>query len=85
MKTIWKYEIPLQDKFKLKMPFNAKPLTVQVQHGVPCLWVLVDTSKELEEYSFRVVGTGHQIKFAGDYIGTFQISGGSLVFHVFQG
>jgi hypothetical protein len=58
-----------------------------MQHGEPQLWMLVDPSKEVVAYHFRVAGTGHPIEIAPErlsYVGTFQIDNGSLVFHVFQ-
>lgn len=33
---------------------------------------------------FRIKGTGHAADDIGDYIGTFQLNGGSLVFHLFE-
>lgn len=88
MKTIWKYPIPIEDKFVLTMPIGAQPLCVQVQHGQPCIWALIDTSKPQTTFLFRLSTTGYTDLDDNltklDYLGTFQMNGGDLVFHVFQ-
>lgn len=85
MKTIWKYEIPLEDTFSLSMPEGAQVLTVQLQGGIPSLWAMVEPSAPQEERRFAVIGTGNPIGEVGDYIATIQLHGGELVFHVFHG
>jgi hypothetical protein len=82
---VWKYEIPMTDNFSLEMPIGAKVLCVQTQHNTPCIWSLVSPGVGRVTRSFRLAGTGHPIDLDGlTYIGTFQIYGGSLVFHVFE-
>lgn len=85
MKTIYKYEIsPGIESFE--MPVGAEVLTVQAQNDKPYLWALVDTTeKAVEMRKFGVYGTGHNMpQEPGEYVGTFQLHGGSLVFHVFD-
>lgn len=89
--TVWKYEIPLdsldeRDEFTLLLPEVAKPLSAQVQHGVPQMWVLVIPGGQEQERRFRVAGTGHRIQWSPNlvHIDTFQMHGGALVFHVFE-
>jgi hypothetical protein len=83
MRTIWKWT--LTTECTLDMPQGAKILTVQEQHGEPQLWALVDSNAPQERRTFRVYGTGHCCATdPGDYIGTFQLHGGGLVFHVFE-
>lgn len=85
MKTIHKFPFQTADQAMLTMPRGANILCVQAQHGVPCLWALVDPSKPAQERRLRVYGTGHPCdENAGDYIGTYQLSGGALIFHVFD-
>jgi hypothetical protein len=86
MKTIWKFPFPITDEVKIEMPENAWILGVQVQRECPCIWALVDTKAEMKPRSFRVFGTGQPIDTGIDYdfIGTFQIHGGALVFHLFE-
>jgi hypothetical protein len=84
MNTIWKFPFEVTDYFNLSLPQGAKILTVQIQHGAPHVWVYLDPSQPTEVRSFRVAGTGHEIEPRLDYIGTFQMHGGMLVFHLFE-
>lgn len=86
MLTIWKYKIPIEDQFVVSMPQGAQILTVQVQYEQPAIWVLVDPKQTEQARSFRMSGTGHPMSDAEttNYIGTFQIRGGDLVFHLFE-
>ena len=85
-KTIWKYDVPMEDYFEIDMPKDAQILTVQTQNGEPKLWALVNLDITiLEKRKFRHSGTGHPITDDNmDYIGTYQLHGGGLIFHVFE-
>jgi hypothetical protein len=67
------------------MPAGAQPLTVQIQNGAPCLWAVVDPNAPLVLRQFRMLGTGHAFpeQQFEQYIGTFPLAGGQLVFHLF--
>lgn len=87
--TIWKYELEITDSQVIKMPKFATILTVQMQGVTPCLWALVDPSNPpIEGREIQIFGTGHPIEneigMDRKYIGTIQLHGGSLVFHVFE-
>jgi hypothetical protein len=83
MKTIWKWT--LKPQTVIDMPDGAQVLTVQMQHGEPQLWALVDPVAPTVKRVFNIYGTGHSMgDRTGSYIGTFQMDGGSLVFHVFE-
>ena len=86
IKRIYKYKIPVQDEFTMELPQGAYILTVQSQREVPCIWAVVDPDAPLEPICFRVAGTGHDIEWdtVKRYIGTFQLCGGDLVFHLFE-
>ncbi len=87
MQSVYKYTIPVEDYFSLDLPKGAKILTVQEQHGKPQLWALVKRGEPNETRNFRLAGTGHPIKESPEmlnYIGTFQIAGGSFIGHVFE-
>ncbi len=85
MLTIWKYPLQVTDEQTIMMPRDTRILTVQTQDDQPCLWAFVDNSREREPRKIRIYGTNHEIdETPTDYIGTFQVSGGSLVFHVFE-
>ena len=82
MYTIWKYELTLGDK-TINVPIGARFLDVQMQHGKPLLWALVDSEAEKVDIDIRIVGTGHDAtEIAGmPHVSTFQM--GPLVWHVF--
>lgn len=83
---IWKYMLKVEDEVTISMPAGADVLCVQLQNGSPCLWVKVDVQSKPTARRFYVVGTGHPMLVkAKEYVGTFQMSGGQLVFHVFEG
>lgn len=87
-KTIWKFKLETKDNNIIQMPKGAKILTVEAQYEKPCMWALVDPNQETETRHFEVFGTGHAIRYDArnirKYIGTYQLNGGSLVFHVFE-
>jgi len=83
MQAVWKFE--LHPYAPVTMPVGAKPLHVGVQADAICLWALVDPNAMLEKRNFVIVGTGHDLpEHAGKHLGTALLSGGSLVFHVFD-
>jgi hypothetical protein len=86
MRTIWKFPVPLVDEPVIEMPKGAKALRVDVQHGEPYLWALVEDDAPKMEYYFRLVGTGRPANGlqVSNYIDTFQVAGGDLVFHLFK-
>ncbi len=83
-REVWKYEIfGLVCQFAI--PKGAEILTLEMQKGTPCMWALVDLDAEREKRSFLVVGTGETIYGENiEYIGTFMLQNGNLVFHVFE-
>lgn len=84
MQKIWKYELAVIDTPTIAIPEGGRILCVQMQGTKPHLWVLVDPSAPLQTRTFRVYGTGHEIRGEGNqtYVGTFQWN--QLVFHVFE-
>lgn len=84
MNAIWKY--PLQGpSVTLEMPRGARILDLQTQHNVPTIWALVDPTEFKVRRTFHAVATGGEFSQAGlSYVGTFQINGGGLVFHIFE-
>jgi hypothetical protein len=83
VRTVWKFSMP--SRGPIRMPKGAEILAVQTQHNEPQLWAKVDPHAELEDRYFEVVGTGHPIiEPKAQYVGTFQLSSGDLVFHVFE-
>lgn len=85
MERIYKYPLVPEDWTTVRMPEGAEPLCVQVQGGAPFLWARVDIDRAPVLHHFRIAGTGHDLgSNIGRYIGTIQLEGGSLVFHVFS-
>lgn len=85
MKTVWKFNLAMDDLNLLKIPSEYEILCIQKQHGNPCLWALVNPNSAKKDVLIRVAGTGHTInETIRKYIGTFQLYDGNLVFHVFE-
>jgi hypothetical protein len=90
--AVYKYPVEIADAFTVDMPHGAEPLCVQVQNGRPYLWarVVIDQKHPIKVRHFRLAGTGHPLEphmpegHDGDYVGTFQLRDGTLVFHVFD-
>lgn len=85
--TIWKLQFKIADTQEIELPAGARILCVQIQHGIPCLWALVNPDNERITRTLYVRGTGHpcgeEIE-RSTYIGTIQLYTGSLIFHVFE-
>ncbi len=84
-KSIWKFNFKINDDVQIEMPKGAEVLSVQNQNEQPALWAICDTEAEKETRKFSISGTGHPINTDGKkFIGTFQMSGGALVWHLFE-
>ena len=86
MIVIYKFPLSITDHQFLKVPgVTLQPLTVQMQNGIPMLWLMLETG---EPYSYPVhcFGTGHEISFDvyrfQNYVGTIQLKDGT-VWHFF--
>jgi len=86
VKSIWKFQFRIHDRVDIEMPVGARVLAVQMQNDQPCLWALVDPKAVKESRVFRVFGTGHPVPdgLPMDFVGTFQMAGGALVWHLFE-
>ena len=85
MKTIWKFPLEIKDVQEINLPATAGIMTVQMQGDQPCLWAHLNQQHAFQKRRIFIVGTGHSIPETNvRYIGTFQIAGGSLIFHVFE-
>jgi hypothetical protein len=82
---IFKYSLEVTDVQDVSLPSGAEVLCVQTQYGVPCVWAKVDPKAPEAYRRFFIYGTGHPVRDAAmKYVGTFQLNGGDLVFHVFE-
>jgi len=70
----------------LNLPDDANILCVQIQNNFPYIWAITKRGEEPNTNRvFKVYGTGHSLPdFPGNYIGTFQMNGGTFVFHIFE-
>lgn len=97
--SIYKYKIPAAHVFSLYLPEGALILSVQTQYNEPQLWAMVPISDNhlkpvpTQERVFLIFTTGADIRkeeydqaCSGSlvHIGTFQLSEGTLVFHLFE-
>ena len=82
--TIWKYPLEVADEQKIRVPAGARPLCVQVQRGVPCLWMHVDPDCGMVNHRVLCCGTGNPADVGtAKYVSTTQHHDGALVFHWF--
>lgn len=87
MMTIWKWPVTITDdgSFTVDVPEGTRFIHVAQQRGEGVnVWGVVDPDKPIRARRLHVYGTGHPIDgVPGEYLGTFMIHGGVLVFHVF--
>jgi len=84
--TIYKYPLEITDEQAVMMPTLCKIITVQMQHGKPCLWAIVNEHDRISRLrTIDIFGTGNPMdNQERAYIGTIQQAGGALVWHVFE-
>jgi hypothetical protein len=84
--TVWKWPLMLAPEQTVTVPAGARPLHLADQHGIPCLWLLVDPDAPRETWTVRMVGTGWQPQdFAGwTHLGSVLDRGGTFVWHYFR-
>jgi hypothetical protein len=86
VRRILKYEIEVADYQELEVPRDSEFLTVQVQKGKVCLWVLTNlfiSDSDTEKRQIRVITTGQVFEAGHTYLGTIQLERGNFVGHVF--
>jgi hypothetical protein len=86
MLTIYQYPVQVGE-FTIELPEYAQYLTVQVQGEQPVMWALGDPDELRRRRRFLCVEAGSTIDADPDelrYIGTFQLSGGALISHLFE-
>lgn len=82
---IWKWKLAATDVQTIEVPAGAKLLDVQAQGGLPNLWALCDENAPSTPRRIAIYGTGNPMPDEpGEYIATFQMHGGALVFHAFE-
>jgi hypothetical protein len=92
-RRIWKFPLAVTDYQTVKMPAGARVLSVDVVRTDLVAYALCNPNAEPRERTCLIVGTGNPIEeYAAvewvetmDFIGTVQMLGGQLVWHVFFG
>lgn len=89
MKTIWKYQLPIDDDTSVSMPKDATILHLDEGDDYSHLniWAWVDTYSLDEVRDFTIVGTGHPADHITDhheYVATVVCRNLPLVWHVFE-
>lgn len=60
-KTIYKYQMPVQEEFIMRLPLGAVIIRMADQGGMLWLWAIVDTEQPLVERKFHAFKTGAAI------------------------
>lgn len=83
-RRVLKYPIPVQDDFTVQMPAGSIVVAVQAQRGEPFFWADVDAAQPYESRRFFLRGTGHLVPDDAHYLGTFQLSDGDFIGHLYE-
>jgi hypothetical protein len=86
MEKIYKFPIQPNHSFRINANFPATPLCVKTIFNIPYVYILINSDVEdVIERKFMVVATGEAFDSEDwEYLGTFLIDDGSLVFHVYK-
>jgi len=88
MRTIFKYQLKVDDEQSVLMPKDAEILCVKEVKGDVFIYAYVDKNAIKEERFFIIYGTGHEIEndmwSNKKYIGTFVMLNDNFVGHLFE-
>jgi len=85
MKTIWKYPIPvISNVIEIELPNVSHIVHVDVQAGLPHIWVELDPDAPKRIRCFKTFGTGHEIDPKAVHLGSYQLLDGSFVGHIYE-
>lgn len=91
MRTIYKYDLPVDRNVTLNVPRGALQLEFGAQDPTGRsiqMWCIVDTDEtESDEWCFCIVGTGHPLPEScaqSNHLTSVITAGGALVWHVFD-
>ena len=84
MITIYKYELIVEETFKIRTPRCFRPVHIGEQNGKIYVWAEVNTDYEKEklERTFHCVGTGSTIT-GGEHLGSVVESNAPFVWHFY--
>lgn len=81
--VIYKYKLKIEHVQTIKMPANARILSIQAQGNELWLWAEVFSANDLSERTFRIYGTGQAfVRGADVYLATVQVN--SFVWHIYE-
>lgn len=87
-RTIYKYPLLVCGGAQsVAIPMGAELLTVQLQHGEPVLWAMVEPEAPKVMRHVQMYGTGWPIGVNDElikFLGTVQCNGDILVWHFFE-
>jgi len=88
MHVIYKYVLDAGERFtRVELHEGYKVVCVKEQGENICVWVEQNIEQALEKTTFEVLPTGEvpEVEFGErQYRGTAHLSGGKLVFHIFE-
>lgn len=89
MRRIYKYDLEITGQQFVEMPIANEILTIQNQTGIPRIWAIVNLDSPTTKICIEMFGTGQKLPdidgmIGRKYLGTFQLMGGGLVYHVFK-
>lgn len=84
--VVWKATLQMIDVQSIEVPELAEMLCAREQHGQIAVWFRCDPDARRTRRRIAVCGTGHPAPDPAfwRHIGTASLSGGSLIFHVFE-
>lgn len=84
-KQIWKFPLEAQTENKIEMPAGAEVLCGKYLGGKAVIYAICDTEAEKVAREFLVFATGQDLPDLScfKHVDTF-ITGGHLVFHIFE-
>lgn len=85
MKTIYKYDLPIDGGVITITDKVEKFLNVRLQNGVPRIWAIVDTDEKAKNpVNIMAIGTGWEAsENLGEYLGTLEDDWG-YIWHYFK-
>jgi hypothetical protein len=87
MRTIYKYQLKLQDDQVIEIPEGAEIISAREQRGEICIWAIVPVPTEVQmKITVHIRGTGHTMPEGTAntmFIDTVMLPEVNLVFHLF--
>lgn len=78
---IYKYGLPLAERYEIRLPRGAKPLYVGEQDGALLLWAMVDPEQPRVPLEICIAGTGREWPAGFSHFATVQMLDG-YVWHI---